>query len=491
MDDLPELPFEKVLSYLNLEDRLRLSAVSRSCHEKIIRIKVKSLCFSERPIGLIYGKSRWVNGAFAKHFIRSTRFASFFDAFGQSILSNLKHLTLCDLRLDLNVRNELAFDRTLSSFADLEVLDIIRMKCSPYQVFELNLPMLIRIHLEELSEIGLLTLDAPRLRKIELVDSPRVRLDIVRHESVESLIINVAKDQTWMDFFNLKTVIMNLKNLQYLHIDSLPYTDPIPLSSLNQLKEFHTNDRNILWNLFEQKQRHSRTDLKIYFCGLLLNRPNDPATNALPWSPQKNYLCPGGFECLAANLSRLADVIPFYKELDYSGIERVTPELEVDVLRRFTELNKLIVDCPVQDIQRFLDLLKNCKNISSLEFTEAQPQDLLGQLSEPCAIQHLTIRETLSDFAFLFRLKHLIHLSIVSGRPIGVKLIRKAFEELPVLSLFEFMNDWNLLVRTEICPPKFMISISGVKEDTVSDLNAALEFIFGKRQEKRKAEEMK
>ena len=74
MDDLPELPFEKVLSYLSLEDRLKSRAVSRRWYWTINNFKVKSLCYLDHPAGFIRGKSRLVSGAFARNFISSSRF---------------------------------------------------------------------------------------------------------------------------------------------------------------------------------------------------------------------------------------------------------------------------------------------------------------------------------------------------------------------------------------------------------------------------------
>ena len=74
MDDLPELPFEKVLSHLSLEDVLKSRAVCRRWYDKINGFKVNSLCYSDHPIELIRGSGRFVSGAFAKNFISSPRF---------------------------------------------------------------------------------------------------------------------------------------------------------------------------------------------------------------------------------------------------------------------------------------------------------------------------------------------------------------------------------------------------------------------------------
>ena len=466
MDDLPELPFEKVLSYLSLEDRLKARAVSWRWYHKINCFRVKSLCYSRHPIGRILGKSRWVIGSFAQNFISSSRFASFFDTFGQTILSSLKHLRLCDL--DLNKEDPTAFARTLNSFSHLEELDIIRAKFDSYQKFNLNLPMLTRFQLEGVHGTPLLelTLEAPRLREIKILDCfsylSHLRVGIVHGESVERLLL---------DRFEY-TDVKKLKNLKALYIRNIFSTS---LSSLQQLKEIHTHDPNDVSELFEQKQRSGRADLKIYFRGLLLNRPDDPAIDVRRDS-FRNWLV-----CLAENRSRLADEIPFYSYFSYSHIERVASGLEVDLLKRFTNLNHVTIDRPLQDTQRFLDFLKNCENISELWFECDQLHDLFDRLPEHCAVQKLILHRAPSDLAFLFRLKHLIELKLHWS--INSETIRRALEELPVLSSFEFAYDHKMVSIRIRHPKQFHVRINyryGHMAATKYNLNAAIEFITGK-----------
>ena len=465
MDDLPELPFEQVLSYLNLENRLRLSAVSRSCRQKIANHRVKSLCYSELPSGFIIGKSRWMSGAFAQNFISSTRFASFFDTFGPTILSSLKHLRLCDL--DRSVKDQSAFTRTLNSFGQLEELVIVRVNCGQQQEFKLNLPMLTGIHLEQLKAARKLTLEMPRLQKFTILHCPGLRLDIVHNESVETSITSG----------NHQVKVTNFRNLKYLYVNQLSSIDSTFLSTFEQLKELHTDDRLSVSKLFEQKRRYARAGLKIYYGGLLLNGPDDPAIKALGGD-----LSEGVFTCFAENRSRLADEIPCYRYLHYySAIE------EVDVLKRCTELKGMKVYCQVQDIERFLDLLKNCNNIVEFDVAGVQPQDLFDRLPVHCAVQYLSIDRPPADLAFLFRLKHLIHLKL--NWPIRSETVRKALGELPVLIFFEFRGvpssgDSSDRVTIETYRSKrFRISVTNRKMVTISDLNEAIEFIYEKVEE--------
>ena len=357
MDDLPELPFEKVLSYLSLRDRLKARAVSRRWYHKINSFKVQTLCYSDWPRDFIHGKDRWVSGAFAKNFISSRRFESFFKAFGRSVLSRLKHLRLCELRLDLESRT--AFSRTLKSFGQLEELNIIRVYCSQNRTFKLTLPMLTSIHLEKLSGFKKLTLDASRLRKVKILDCPDLRLDLFHDESVEELLVDRLEC----------TKVKNLKNLKCLYTSCYSSIDPTLLSSLEQLNEVHTMHPIEALGLFELKERPD--NLKIYLFGLSLNDLNDPAISS--------------FEVLlrsAGNRSRLADEIPLCRWFLSSSINCFASGMEINFLKRFVDLVEIRANQPVQDVQRFLDLLKNLENVVQLHFQCAQPQDLFDRLPE-------------------------------------------------------------------------------------------------------------
>ena len=63
LNDLPLLPFEQILSYLSLEDRIRSRAVSRSWCMRIDSFKKPTnLFYSSRQYGFIYEKSDWSAG---------------------------------------------------------------------------------------------------------------------------------------------------------------------------------------------------------------------------------------------------------------------------------------------------------------------------------------------------------------------------------------------------------------------------------------------
>ena len=468
MEELPDLPFEQILIYLSLVDRLKARNASKGWRKKFDSYPVKTLCFSMHQRDRILGKRQWVNGIFAENFISSRQFSSFFDTFGQTILSNLKHLRFCDLTL--NEEHRSAFASALNSFGQLQELGIIRFNYPPADSklkmnFELNLPMLHSIHLEKVRTIARLTLRSPRLKNVKVVNSCGLHFDLVHAESVERLIVD------WLNYIEVK----ELKNLQYLNTFYFRLIDSTLPSSLRQLKEIHLVDMDLksspISNLFEQKKRFGRTNLKIYLFGLLLNGPSDPVTGSL-----LSIYSARTIAFLAANLSRMAEEMPFYPSLHYTDIESLSPDLQTNILKRFTGLKRLIVDRPIQSTERFLGILNRFANIRTLHFFHEQPHDLLDRLPEYSAVQKLVIGCTPSDFRFLFSFKDLLHLKLYCS--IDAKTARKLLEDLQFLCTFEFQYyEKRVKIENEASYLNpFRVSVGG-KMNAVADLNAAMQFI--------------
>ena len=470
MEELPDLPFEKVLSYLNLKDLLKARAVSRRWYVQIDRLRVRSLAFSELPRDFIFGKRRWFSDSFAKNFISSTRPASFFATFHRTILSNLKHLRLCDLRLGKNAqtyREMLA--SIIHSFDQLEELDIIRFNVhvgsfSRIQL-DLNLPMLRSVQLRETYAIYRLTLNAPALKKVTLLCPFTLEVNLVHSGSVETLI-------TW----NVENIALeSLKNLKCVHLGSNTTFDRTLLSNLKQLKEIHLTSDFSAKSLFEQKQLYDRSDLEIFLCGLPVSDQNNFV--AIFWDAYDYAnvtVSNRTLHLFVENRSRLADEIPFCRRLFMNLNNDVACER---LLKRCTNLEKIIVPETVQDIEQFLGLLKHCENIGVFEFWGVQPQDLFDRLPEHFTVQRLVIRKRFSDFRFLFnlsRLKNLIGLELECQ--MDAETVRKILEDLPFISYIKFYHKQIVEIRVRNENSKqFRISAGG--KNRVGDLEATIRFI--------------
>ena len=466
MEDLPDLAFEQVLKHLSLNDRLRARSVSKRWRQRF-DFEVKSLCFSDRPVPFIMGNARHVSGEFARNFISCTRFTSFFTIFGQTILSNLKHLRICDLQLNEEILA--VFASVLQSFSRLERLDLIRLDCSLgyfENKLDLKLPVLQSIHLQSLL-FNKLTVEASRLEEITFLGCS-CNLDIVHGESVKKLITHDMKG----------IPVKKLENLQLLFLGNyIEIEPPAFLSSLLQLREIHLNRPDIVAVLFDQKQMYGLAELKIYFLGLLLNGPDDPAI-ALSLDYYQDF-----FFNSIQNRFRLANELPPFWLPRYSdierNIERVAPGLELNFLIMSSEMD---VDQPIQDDQRFLDLIKNFGVVGL--FFRAQPQYLFDRLPDyQCAIPFLSINRALSDFQFLFRLRKLNRLCL--NFTIDLQLVRQVFEELPFFFFFEFKYKTNQIsielttpwLKKIYNPNEFVVTFFDTEQESFATLNDAIHFI--------------
>ena len=462
MDDLPELPFEKVLSYLSLEEVIKLRAVSRSCLWKIDNYKVKHLCYSRLPFGHIVEKHRWVSGAFAQNFIVSIRFESFFKTFGQTILSHLKHLRLYEP--DFHTGSRTGFTRALNSFIQLEELNLIGkwiLHIDPKQggrQLKLNLPILKSVQFEQVDGIEKLTLNAPMLKKVKLNKS-RLFLDLVHGESVESLLID------HMGYVKLES-LKNLKTIYLGHLVEIHFT---LLFGLNQLKAIHLAGDSGVRELFDLKQRHGRLDLQIFRLGCLLSGPDDPTIH-----PDFKCYNEAILLYLAANPSKIADEIPSLPYLNYIS-KHLTPQIQATFVERLTCMKGVILNRPVQDIDRFLEFLKTY-HIAGLVLRN-QPQALLDRLPELCSLQKLELLGPPSNFEFLFRLKHLIELRLIYEQSsVDTRMIGRTLE-LEFLGWFE-INYPDKMFEIFIETPKlFKVYLIGEKRAITQDLNVVIQFI--------------
>ena len=461
MNDLPWLPFIKVLSYLDLQDRLKLRTVSRSWRNCIGDLKEKNLFYSEKKRGQLYQKNRWVIDRFDRNFVTSFKFESFFN-FTASIFSHLKHLRIYSLTL----QNGSSLFKTLNSFHHLEELDLIDLKLASVADFQLALPNLTSFKVRNWNLGSKLNLAVPKLQKITIWHCYFLELEVIHPESVESIIAGFSSS-TWGATNYLDFEIF--KMLKYLWCNHCHISETF-LTNLGLLKEAHLNFGQSL-ELFAQKQRQLRDDLKIYHHGLLLKNSLDldkfPRVRPFDYNYSASKVL---IKHYVENQSRLADELLDVRCFFYSEIEKAVSRVPMDFWQKFSELDEINVQDRPKNVQQFLQFLTNLGNITALRFNKTQPQNLFDQLPDHCPnVQKLFISSEVSDLRFLFRFGHLTELSIKNQ--VDADFVSKVFKEFDFILSFEFKNHHNFIFKVTKISKRFHVNW---QEFGFSDLNKAI-----------------
>ena len=76
MENLPDVPFRKILSYLNLEDLIKLKSVSWRWYWMLDGFTISNLCYSRLPVQQTYERGRLFRGEFTQNFISTSRIVS-------------------------------------------------------------------------------------------------------------------------------------------------------------------------------------------------------------------------------------------------------------------------------------------------------------------------------------------------------------------------------------------------------------------------------
>lgn len=191
----------------------------------------------------------------------------------------------------------------------------------------------------------------------------------------------------------------------------------------------HLNSRRSLDVL---RRELNGEDQRVHLFIIRLNSVNDPVIESVRstfWD--RRYV-----QCLVANPIRLARSIEFLFRIRYSAIESVAPGLEIDILKRFTDLEELVGDEPVHDVDRFLKLLEKL-NVSSLDFVCDQPQQLFDHLPDRCTtVQQIAIHDRPTSLGFLLKMHSLTNLCLSFS--VDTEFITRVSKELEYLCAYNF-----------------------------------------------------
>lgn len=395
INDLPPEMLQEILRPLSLLNLVRLKLVCKLWNELISRIKIDRL-FVDADLET---KERWyyTNRPSGESDVCCPEL--FVAQCKQTMLSNLKYL-----RLDYEVWDNqlkkmkvLNFDpNELNRFRQLVQLDIEHYEAGPLQ---LKLPNIEILSMNWYHNKNPVSVDCPKLRilgfcelsendqlrvknidRVRVLDSPILGAKLARFKNLEVLRCT-EYDQGFLD----RSTLLNLRKLKVIYsgigfgnYDIGNFKNDV----LQRLKEF-----------MRQKRILNRTDLKVYFAGLLLiDEDLADIDFGLEVREGRDFISPE--QLYMKHYHRLQDQLDFVVNVDYSRLFSLVDVLPEDYFRRFLNLKGVKAFCPLNE-QHFLVFLKQ---IYSLEWFSIYNSDLsqafFDCLPEFCSLTNFYLFET-------------------------------------------------------------------------------------------------
>ena len=209
-------------------------------------------------------------------------------------------------------------------------------------------------------------------------DTPSlVYLEWLAH-SVRSVVFNYPKTVKQLTCFENKTYLLSLSELEVLHCrDFSNHVDDDFLSTMHRLKEIQFNwDENAFHKLKLQKFLLRRKDLQLYPLGIRFDKLPDFnvefSQEIAREYEMKEFGCSltsNSLPMYAANLFRLAPVLPFILEIHYSDLEAYLEAprgMPADFLVKLRALAHVRVNERVNQVDQFINFLTICNHFGSI-----------------------------------------------------------------------------------------------------------------------------
>lgn len=439
MQNLPAELIEHIFDYLNLEERIRLRNVCKTFKYLIDNLKSNGdyLLISETDIHLNRDIKTWFIEEYKpikQHqlYLPAFKIERLFTKSYRTVLNKLKNLIFYikhNYKGENKILNRLFSN--VNSFQNLEKLHIEKWFNIDYDDYhrnvQLNLPKLTIIYLDSVT-LHNLHLNLPKLTRIVLdCDLDETNLTFQHPETVQFIHLD-----------SYKSVLKELKNLEYLYCSNMENADDHLLASFVNLKEIHLfrNADDQIVKLIDQKQLLRKEDLRIYLNGVRLDNLEDYRNFVRKKSDKDiiNIYCSGEFD--------LADSIPSSVTIFYDEIEKNSLYLSEKLVEKFVRLDVIYASEKVNNqanLERFISI---CKRASIIDIFNAYlNQSFFDKLPliAPNVLHLELVMEFIDtkkcDFEFVLGLKFIEYFRSVKNVP--RQLIKKMLKELKYLSTLE------------------------------------------------------
>lgn len=471
-DDLPIEIFYKILSYLPIDDVITCMWINQQWSSIIDGYRILNLVITNDEHNLI--NKRWFQ---TNQLINCNQQVANSDfktliSFGldKFMLENLKAIYIA-----FEYDEDFFKVEYLNKFPKLKK---VGFKNTYFQSFDesknfvtLQLPNLEIFELICFDLNKNITLTAPKLRKVKLHFNTNRKIIFTDSSSIDLI-----------ECSSYKSLIKELKNLEYLFIKQLDsLDDEFRLSNFTKLKELNFNVKEGKESLFYRLQDQLneldndnplKHQLKIYTFGINLEylsflKLNDYGTSI-------NDQTIGIYD---KNYSKLANSMPFITSLNFSSIE-YSNNLTVDLLKfKLTNLTKLIINKSVRNLNQLIQLFKEHRIIELTFDSSLLEQNIFNRLPvDLCPfVQKFIIKNEPNElnFDFVTRFEDLKEISI--DRNLSIDLIKSIINPFDELSFTFIFNDITYQLDKGMGEAEYELNYQNEEIDSFNTLNAVIE----------------
>lgn len=322
----------------------------------------------------------------------------------------------------------------LNRFKQLEQLEVIYSQLRDIGCV-LNLENLRILNIGDAINDAIV-LNTPRLERIKINLAHFDKVTFTYPESIR-----------FCEFLRYNDHIKSFINLEYLYVKNINVLDDDFLLHLKQLKEIHFDGRKeIFYTLKHQKKAYRRNDLKLFYFGVHLedNIPSYDLKNS------RHQINKKAIELFGDNYQQLASILPFVHQIDYCDLESYFDDkIPRCFIRRFVNLDYLIVTGKVKYANQLAQILSDCLNLKSLAIDSSLDQQFYTNLPAilPC-LEYLIIKNeqkpNFNQFLLNFNNLELIYIR----HSLSVDFVRRIFDKYRYLIFSFIYHSKNVTIRS-------------------------------------------
>ena len=384
MDDFPFELFSKIFSYLSLGDKMRCKRVSKQWRMKIDQLSIRCVTVANNFKPCFYHYKWFDRDRFIDYhnYVLESKFESNFFRSTNLILSNLRELVLSHLKLPSIIRALYVFNSRIEKLMIESIIDVDEGEKLYISSPKIRVLSLIDILIEKIIFI------LPELKMLEFDSLSEIDLEFHHPSSVEHV-----------EFDLFEGCLQEFTGLKILKFDSLDEDYELKKDFLQNkpyIEEIHFGENELFSELQRQRKEYKLSNLKLFYLGLNVT----DATSLKQFDDCHEDLNEARLNLYIEDYSKMADLLPFESEIDFTEIESVYSKLPAGFWTKLMYLDSIRVSKRINDESKFIEFIKRVNVFGTLEAEmNCLSKELLKTFStlNPYLLQLVLKSETTAD----------------------------------------------------------------------------------------------